>query len=305
MMLLRALGVTLILNFTHTALAAPPAPSAPPTLTSEQEQYVAAAKMLWESLDRRQGDVSLPGGVATLHVPDTFYYLSPTDAEKVLVDVWGNPPGAGKSTLGMLLPSQYTPFDDASWGVTISYNEDGYVSDEDAKDIDYGELLTGMQEAAEETSKERVRMGYEPVKLIGWAEAPRYDEQTHKLHWAKEFQVGDNAIHTLNYNIRVLGRKGVLVLNFIAGMDQKPEIDSNVDTVLGIAEFNDGMRYTDFNPNVDKVAAYGIGALVAGKVAAKTGLLAAALVFLKKFGVLIVVGVGALLGRLLKRKKTA
>lgn len=35
-----------------------------------------------------------------------------------------------------------------------------------------------------------------------------------------------------------------------------------------------------------------------------TGFLAAALVFLKKFGVLIVVGAGAMLGRLFKRRKT-
>ena len=41
---------------------------------------------------------------------------------------------------------------------------------------------------------------------------------------------------------------------------------------------------------MDKVAAYGIGGLVAGKVMAKAGLFAAALIFLKKFGVLIVRG---------------
>ncbi|MCB1744206.1 MAG: DUF2167 domain-containing protein, partial [Gammaproteobacteria bacterium] len=61
-------------------------------LTAEQASYLAWARQLWESLDRRHGAVKLPNGVATLQVPDSFYYLSPADAEKVLVEVWGNPP---------------------------------------------------------------------------------------------------------------------------------------------------------------------------------------------------------------------
>ena len=72
------------------------------------------------------------------------HYLSPTDAEKVLVDVWGNPPG--QNTLGMIIPANITPFENSSWGVTIQYEEDGYVSDDDADDINYEELLTKMQE---------------------------------------------------------------------------------------------------------------------------------------------------------------
>jgi uncharacterized membrane-anchored protein len=106
----------------------------------------------------------------------------------------------------------------------------------------------------------------------------------------------------LNYNIRVLGRKGVLILNFIAGMSQKEIIDSKLDTVLSMAEFDQGSRYEDFDPDIDTVAAYGLGALVAGKVAVKTGLLAAALLFLKKFGVIVVAGVAGVFGKIFKRK---
>jgi uncharacterized membrane-anchored protein len=203
----------------------------------------------------------------------------------------------------MLFPSYSTPFDADSWGVTIEYEEDGYVSDENADEIDYDELLSQMKAGTRESSKQRVEQGYEPIELVGWASKPFYDKESHKLHWAKEVKFGTQTTNTLNYNIRVLGRKGVLILNFIAGMNQKEIIDSNIDTVLALAEFNQGSRYEDFNPSIDKVAAYGIGALVAGSVIAKTGLLAAALIFIKKFGVLIVIGVGALIGKLFKRKK--
>jgi uncharacterized membrane-anchored protein len=198
----------------------------------------------------------------------------------------------------MLMPAGMTPFDQGSWAVTIQYEEDGYVSDDDADSIDYDELLGQMKEDTRITSKEWVKQGYEPIELIGWAASPFYDAGSHKLHWAKEIKFGDQEVNTLNYNIRVLGRKGVLVLNFIAGIDQKEIIESELDTVIGLAEFDQGARYADFNPNIDKVAAYGIGALVAGKVLAKTGLLAVALVFLKKFGIFFIIGIGALLKKL-------
>ena len=271
-------------------------------LTPEQEEYLAWVRGIWDSLERRQGEIALPNGVATLNVPESFYYLGPEDAEKVLVEVWGNPPGAGLETLGMLFPSESTPFDDVAWGVTVEYEEDGYVSDADADDIDYDDLLAQMQEGSREASRERVSQGYEPIELVGWASRPFYDKAAHKLHWAKEVKFGDQPVNTLNYNIRVLGRKGVLVLNFFAGMDQMDAVDANLASVLALAEFNRGSRYADFDPDIDTVAAYGIGALVAGKVAAKTGLLAGLLIFLKKFGVIVVAGAAVLLGKVFKRK---
>ncbi len=268
-------------------------------LNAEQQAYIDWARSLWESLNPQRGEIALPNGVATLDVPDEFYYLDPADSARVLEEVWGNPPEM--NTLGMLFPSSMTPFDSQSWAVTIEYEADGYVSDADADDIDYGELLEQMREVTAQDSEARQQAGYEAIELVGWAATPYYDASSHKLYWAKELRFGDQPVNTLNYNIRVLGRQGVLVLNFIAAMDQKQEIESNLPTVLALAEFDQGSRYEDFDPDVDTVAAYGIGALVAGKVAAKAGLFAAALLFLKKFWVVILVVLGALFARLRKK----
>ncbi len=270
-------------------------------LTDEQK-YQQWSQGIWDSLNRMTGEIKLPNAVATLNVPENFYYLSPSDSEKVLVEVWGNVPG--QNTLGMLFPADVTPFDPQSWAVTIEYEEDGYVSDEDAQEINYQELLTQMQSDTQLASEERVKQGYEAISLVGWAAQPYYDQSTHKLHWAKEIKFGARDFNTLNYNIRVLGRKGVLVLNFIANMDQKPVIESQLETVLALAEFDEGQQYSDFDPAMDKVAAYGLGALVAGKVIAKTGFFAMALIFLKKFGIIIIVGIGAFLKRIFRKKDT-
>jgi len=271
-------------------------------ITAEKAQYIVEAKKLWESLNPQHGEIKLPNGVATLQVPKDFYYLSPKDTETVLVQIWGNPP-EGAKTLGMLFPEGSTPFDRDAWGVTVEYEEDGYVSDENANDIDYDDMLSQMKEDTDNASKERVKQGYDAISLVGWAAKPYYDKETHKLHWAKEIKFGDQEVNTLNYNIRVLGRKGVLVLNFIAGVDQLQLINSKIDTVLKIADFDEGSRYADFDPDIDTVAAYGLGALVAGKVAAKLGILATVLIFLKKFWILAILGVGGFFKKLFGKKE--
>jgi len=271
-------------------------------LSAEQIEYLTWARGIWDSIDQQTGKIEISEAGATLNVPDSFYYLSPQDANKVLVDVWGNPPG--QETLGMLFPTDSTPFDEGAWAVTIEYEEDGYVSDADADDINYADLLIQMKDETQAASQARVDQGYEGIELVGWAAEPFYDANAKKLHLAKEIKFGTQKVNTLNYNIRVLGRNGVLVLNFIAGIDQKGVIESNLDTVLSLAEFSQGSQYSDFDPDLDTVAAYGIGALVAGKVIAKTGFLVVALVFLKKFGIFILLGAGVLAKKVFSRKKS-
>ncbi len=270
-----------------------------------QSQALAEAQAIWDSLERQTGEISLKNGMATLSVSDQFYYLNPKDAETVLVDVWGNLAGAGTDSLGMLFPERSTPFDQDAWAVTINYEGDGYVSDEDAKDINYNDILNQLKADTKADNNYRIQQGLDTIELVGWASTPYYDAETRKLHWAQEYKFGNLESNTLNYNIRVLGRQGVLILNFIAGIDQKSMIEARLDEVLSMAEFSPGNGYEDFNPDVDQVATYGIGALVAGKVIAKTGFFALALVFIKKFGVFILLAIGGLLTKLFNRKKSA
>jgi uncharacterized membrane-anchored protein len=264
-------------------------------MTAEEELYYTKAKEILDSLTPQHGEIKLPNGVATLTVPKEFYYLDANDTEKVLTTLWGNP--AGTPMQGMLFPEGKSPMDSDGWGVTIDYEEDGYVEDDEADEIDYTELLGTMQESVKEANQQRVSLGYEPIELVGWASQPFYDKNTHKLHWAKELKFGNQETNTLNYNIRILGRKGVLVLNFVAGMNQLEMINSKVDTVLAMSNFDEGSQYSDFDPSMDEVAAYGIGALIAGKLIAKTGILVTLLLLLKKFWFVVIMAIGALFGR--------
>lgn len=255
------------------------------------------------SLKFQTGKISLPNGIATLDLPANFRYLSPADSEKLLVEGWGNPPG--NETLGMIIPAETNPLSEAGWGVVISYTEDGHIKDEDADKINYTELLDEMKKESEEVNKERVKQGYSAMHLVGWAEPPSYDKTTRKMFWAKEFSSDKQGEHSLNYNIRVLGRKGVLVLNAVAGMNQISQIKSEMPAILAITEFTQGNRYADFDSKTDHTAEYGLAALVAGGVAAKMGLFAKLGVFLlafKKFILIGLVAAGTFLKKIFSRK---
>ncbi len=147
------------------------------------------------------------------------------------------------------------------------------------------------------------------MHLIGWAEPPRYADDIHSLYWAQELAVDGAPLHSLNYAIRVLGRKGVLEFNAVSGIDQLATIKPEMEAIFARVEFEEGNRYIDFDPDIDEVAAYGLGGLIAGKVALKAGLWAGLVKLLiagKKFIVFIVIGgIAGIKGILGLRKKKA
>lgn len=260
-------------------------------------------KQFLDSLHYRTGTVEVNGGHATLKLTPDFRYLDADDAQRVLERLWGNPPD--NKVLGMLLPANLSPADKGSWAVVITYSDDGHVSDEDAAKIDYDKMLKDMQEGTREANAEREKRGYHSVELVGWAAPPRYDATSNKLYWAKDLAFSGSREHTLNYDIRVLGRGGYLSLNAVSGMSQLPMVQSKMQDVLAMTDFDAGQRYGDFNASTDKIAAYGIGALVAGTIAAKAGLFAklfAVILAAKKFIIAGLIGVGALLKKFFGRK---
>lgn len=289
LMLASLLAAVVPLSWADQAPATPQQQEAP--VAEPADDGTISEEQFLDSLTFRSGNVVVGSNLATLDLPENLVFLDGADAERVLVEAWGNPPDE-KLPLGMILPKGVSPLADESWAVTVEYEENGYVSDEDAADINYDDMLKDLQDGAEAENAWRAENGYEPISIVGWASAPHYDAEGKKLHWAKEVKFGDSDEHILNYNIRVLGRKGVLVLNFIAGMHQLPQIEENLPAVLAMTDFNDGNRYADFNPDLDQVAAYGLGALIAGKAAAKVGLFAAALILLKKAWFLPVLLIG-------------
>lgn len=254
-----------------------------------EEEYAVAVAQFMSELEPRKGEINLSGVPVTLSVPAGMIYYSQADTKRILEDLWGNAPGYEQA--GMLANEGADLSAIETWGAIISYEDTGYVSDADARDIDYDDLLKDMKSRTRAESKQNVQDGYPSMELVGWATAPRYEAGAHRLYWAKEL-VFDEAREdpTLNYDMRMLGRGGVLSINFVSNMSQLDSIESVAASVLAAPQFNEGQAYGDYVKG-DATAGYGIAALVAGGagVAAlkKGGFFAALLLFLKKGWVLV------------------
>jgi uncharacterized membrane-anchored protein len=246
--------------------------------------YLFLVDSVEKSLNYQTGKVSLSQQNVSLNIPEGFKYLNAEQTKFVLNQIFKNP--KDESILGSIWPAQSTLLNN-SYIFTISYEDLGYIKDEDAKDTDYDELLKNMKESVVEGNKERLASGYQTYELIGWAKSPFYDEKQKVLHWAKEVKFGDDTTNVLNYEVRILGRKGVLSLTAISTMNDLPLVNSELDKVLSMASFTEGNKYSDFDSSSDRIAEYTIGGLIAGKVLAKVGFFA----LIAKFGKIIVVAV--------------
>lgn len=253
----------------------------------------------WMQIDSsfhwQYGKIELGQGMANLQVPQGYKFLDAEESSYVLSELWGNP--KDKSIMGMLFREGDSPMLGSLYAITISFEEEGFVEDDDAQDMDYDDLLDELREDMKLSNEERVRLGYPQVALRGWANQPYYDAEAKKLHWAKDLQFEGEEEPTLNYNIRILGRRGYLVLNAISSISALDSVNADLKPILASVNFNEGHRYSDFNPDLDKVAAYGIGGLIAGKIMAKAGFFA----ILAKFGKFIIMGILALFAALRNR----
>jgi uncharacterized membrane-anchored protein len=257
------------------------------SLQKQMLEQVRRMDSVENTLHYKTGVIKLGDGIASITVPENFKFLEAAEAKYVVTDLWGNPP-SNKAPLGLLFPANSGATDPGGYAFIIQFEDIGYVKDSDADKMDYDDLLKDLKKSSAEDNIERQKMGLYTMDLVGWAAKPYYDKQRKVLHWAKEFSVPGQDENTLNYDVRVLGRKGVLTLQAVSGISQLDSVNNHINDVLAMVSFNDGHKYADFNSSTDNVAAWTVGGLVAGKVLAKVGFFAVILKFLK----FIIIGIG-------------
>ena len=112
------------------------------------------------------------------------------------------------------------------------------------------------------------------MEVIGWQTPPHYDAATHRLEWAVSGKDLKTNSAVVNFNTRVLGRGGVTSAVLIARPDDLTAATNDFKSTLAGFEYAPGQRYAEYKPG-DKVAKYGLAALITGGAAAiavKTGL---------------------------------
>jgi uncharacterized membrane-anchored protein len=231
----------------------------------------------------------LGDGLAKIEVPEGYLFADKAETRKVM-EMIGNPPS--DEEIGLIAPA-----DDAkTWFVVFKYNEVGYVKDDDKDEIDADAILTSIREGTEAANEERKKMGSDPVEVVGWFEKPHYDSSSHHLVWAIEGKSKEDAM--VNYDVRLLGRRGYVSATLVTDPKALAADLPHVQALLGGFTFDEGNRYAEWKSG-DKVAEYGLAALVAGGVGAaamKLGLFAQLGKLLAKGWKLVAVGFAALVG---------
>ena len=225
------------------------------------------------------------GNIAEINVPEGYLFTGKPGAQKLL-ELTHNIPGGNE--LGALVPKGEEEKD--QWFVIFEFSEVGYIKDDEKDRLDANAILSSLQKGTEAQNKIRQEKGWPAFHVIGWDKPPFYESRTNNLTWSIRGR-GDSGGESINYSTRLLGRRGTMNVDLVVSPEQAAQAVPQLETLIAGVAYKQGNRYSEFVRG-DKVATYGLTALVgggAGALAVKTGLL-------KKFWKLIVVVLIAIAG---------
>ncbi len=269
------------------------APAAVPAETAAKE----APKIAWKC-----GPCSADIGkdLAQVEIGKNYMFADAGDAKK-LMEYFGNPPT--DKEVGLVVPAS----DNASWFVLFEHFDVGYVKDDEKDAIDADAIMKNIQKGTEEANKIRAKQGMPTIKVIGWQEKPHYDPRTHNLVWATLAE--GNGGQNVNYTTKLLGRGGYVSAIFVGDPASLAAAKPEVEAIISRFSYKKGKSYAEFVKG-DKVAQYGLTALIAGgagAAAVKMGLFGWLGAFLAKMWKVVaaaVIAAGAGLKKLFSARRS-
>ncbi len=215
-------------------------------------------KLAWQ---KGPGDGAI-AGKATIKIPQGYAFLDERNTRR-FIELMGNPPRDGHY---MIAPASL------DWFAVFSFDPIGYVKDDEK--IDAEQLLKDLKSGDERGNEERQRLGMSPIYTDGWHVPPHYDSDSKRLEWGLRLR-DEKGRTNVNYTSRILGRTGVMSAVLVTSPQTLNEDMKAFSGALKGYEFVSGERYAEFKSG-DKIAEYGLAALVIGgaaAAAAKSGLL--------------------------------
>jgi uncharacterized membrane-anchored protein len=277
------------------------AQTAPPNDAARKAELTAAWQAASTAGTEGPADIALIDQ-ATLKIPAGYFFVPKTEGTRVMRAL-GNLVN-DTTFVGLVVGTHQND----RWLVVIRHVKEGYIKDDDAKNWNADELLKGISEGVEEANKDRAARGFPEMQVLGWVEPPAYDAPSHRLVWsmlAKDKGAADNLPKGINYNTYALGRDGYFSLNLLSNSARIASEKAVSHELLADLSYKPGKRYEDFSATTDRIAEYGLAALIGGIAVKKLGLLALAGALVLKFAKLIFIGVavaGAGLMKFFRRK---
>jgi len=200
--------------------------------------------------------------------------------------------------------------------IYVKYKNEGYVTIEDWKSVKPEDLIAEMRQLQNDWKDQLIEEGSNYVEQINWIYKPTFDQEKNAVYVSYEaaWNGKDGKYKTMQTNSIVLGRNGYLDLSFVTPITNDTK-DTELKQFANLAkdftdgiDFLEGSKHTDYKSG-DKIAALGIGGLVAGtlgvKALAKVGILAKFAPFLIKFWWIIFAPIAAIVGMSSNKKKTS
>ena len=255
------------------------------TMPKDDEDYWAKI----QKLNWKDGpiDISFEQANSTISFNSEFTVLEGEDARQIMY--WTN----GIEFLDIEI---YASNNAKDYHYTFSYVDSGYVEIDDWKNIDSEKFLEEMNENSQKNNPERTKNNMSTIDKINWNKKPTLDRSKNAVYYSFKLDWSDGT-STMNATSILLGRRGYTDVTYSSWPDNYDNND--LVKISEIHNFNDEQQYKDWKSG-DKVAAVGIGALLAatlGVKALKPGLLVGLALLLKKFWFIILLPL-AFIGKL-------
>lgn len=264
-------------------------------ISPQVQKYLTAVENMQKATINGPTDIPLiRQGI--LHLPEEYLFVPKAEAAAFL-ESFGN---FGNSELiGIIRPEE----EEQSWFIEISYIDSGYIKDDEARNWDIDEMFKSYKEGTEKQNKMRKKQNFDEMEIVKWVEKPIYDESKHTLIWCMLNRIKgelNEEEYGVNYNTYALGREGYFIVNLVTGYKNIKQEKMHAKTILNSIEYNKGKRYEDFLKGSDKVATYGLAALIGGAVAKKAGLLSIIGIFLLKIWKVVAVVIAVFFNKIVK-----
>ena len=198
------------------------------------------------------------GRIGTVNVPAGCRFTG-AEGSKKFMEVTENPTSGNEEGVVFCRPAEGEQ--GPRWFVVFEYDPTGYVKDDEKEKLDKNKIFKTLKEANDEGNDERRRRGWDPIYLTGWERPPYYDDSTHNLTWALRVASANDT--SINHSVRLLGRGGVMKVDLVISPESFSEALPAFDEMIAGTSFVAGQRYSEWRSG-DKVAKYGLTALVAG-----------------------------------------
>lgn len=249
-------------------------------MEGDEAEFVMPTRIELPGLEWTEGPVKFPiGSISQIDLPEGFV-ATDVKGTQTLMEFYGNP--SSPSELATVMPAQ-----SVDWFVVFTFDDRGYVPDDEKDDLDPDEMLEAIKAGNEHANTYRRTRGEPILTIVGWERKPAYNSTTHNLEWA--IRGVSNGHPLLNFNVKILGRGGVMSANLVVDPELLEATLPTFRKLLAGFSYTKGNTYAEYRKG-DKLAEYGLKGLIAGgavAVALKTGIL-------QKFGKYILIGLVAI-----------